>query len=154
MDPIPLLLASILGVAAALLVLLLLRRRGAGAEAAALAQIAGRLDQMAQSQAAQQAALDGRLHAQERNLARTVEDRLSDLNKRVGDRLQESTEKAGKSLSDLAVRLAVIDRAQANIMELSGQVVGVLRAQFIQAGHVLLALDVALLGAEAAHLDP
>ena len=124
MDPIPLLLASILGVAAALLVLLLLRRRGAGAEAAALAQIAGRLDQLAQSQAAQQAALDGRLQAQERNLARTVEERLSDLNKRVGDRLQESTEKAGKSLSDLAVRLAVIDRAQANIMELSGQVVG------------------------------
>ena len=54
----------------------------------------------------------------------TVEERLGDLNKRIGDKLQESAEKAGKSLSDLASRLAVIDRAQANIMELSGQVVG------------------------------
>ncbi len=55
---------------------------------------------------------------------KTVEDRLSDLNKRVGDKLQESSEKAGQSLTELAARLAVIDRAQANIMELSGQVVG------------------------------
>jgi len=79
---------------------------------------------MAQSQAAQQAALDARLQAQERNLARAVDERLGDLNKRIGYKLQESTEKAGKSLSDLASRLAIIDRAQANIMELSGQVVG------------------------------
>ena len=57
-------------------------------------------------------------------MASAVEERLGDLNKRIGDKLQESTEKAGKSLSDLASRLAVIDRAQANIMELSGQVVG------------------------------
>jgi DNA recombination protein RmuC len=104
-----------------LLAMLLLRARSGGS---GVAEIAGRLDQMAQSQAAQQAALDQRLQAQERNLARAVEERLGDLNKRVGDKLQESTEKAGKSLSDLAARLAIIDRAQANIMELSGQVVG------------------------------
>ena len=110
-----------LGLVMALLVVLLLRRGSAGGE---IGQIAGRLDQMAQSQAAQQAALDARLQAQERNLARAVEERLGDLNKRIGDKLQESAEKAGKSLSDLASRLAVIDRAQANIMELSGQVVG------------------------------
>jgi len=120
MDPILLLLALVAALAAAILVLLLRRRPGGEG----LAQIAGRLDQLAQSQAAQQAALDARLQAQERNLARAVEDRLSDLGKRVGDRLQESSEKAGQSLSDLAARLAVIDRAQANIMELSGQVVG------------------------------
>ena len=111
-----LLLAAIVAVLAALLV-----RRSMGG---GIGQIAGRLDQMAQSQAAQQAALDARLQAQERNLARAVDERLGDLNKRIGDKLQESTEKAGKSLSDLASRLAIIDRAQANIMELSGQVVG------------------------------
>jgi DNA recombination protein RmuC len=122
MDPILLLVALLPGVVAAALVLLLLRR--GGRETAALAQITGRLDQLAQSQVAQQAALDGRLQDQERNLARTVEERLGDLGKRVGDRLQESADKAGQSLSDLAARLAVIDRAQANIMELSGQVVG------------------------------
>jgi DNA recombination protein RmuC len=122
----PLLLVSLaLGLALVVLIFLLLRR-GASSSASLgeLAQIAGRLDQMAQSQAAQQAALDGRLQAQERNLARAVDDRLADLGKRVSDRLQESTEKAGKSLSDLAARLAVIDAAQANIMELSTQVVG------------------------------
>ncbi len=112
---------AILLVVIAILAVLVLRMRGSGNE---VAGIAGRLDQMAQSQAAQQAALDQRLQAQERNLARAVEERLGDLNKRVGDKLQESTEKAGKSLSELAARLAVIDRAQANIMELSGQVVG------------------------------
>jgi DNA recombination protein RmuC len=110
-----------LGLVMVLLVVLLLRRGTSGGE---IGQIAGRLDQMAQSQAAQQGALDARLQAQERNLARAVEERLGDLNKRIGDKLQESAEKAGKSLSDLASRLAVIDRAQANIMELSGQVVG------------------------------
>ena len=111
----------VLGLAVVLLAALLLRRGAASGE---VGQIAGRLDQMAQSNAAQQAALDARLQAQERNLTRAVEERLGDLNKRIGDKLQESTEKAGKSLSDLASRLAVIDRAQANIMELSGQVVG------------------------------
>jgi DNA recombination protein RmuC len=121
MDPIPLLLVAALGLGAAVLVLAL--RRG-GAASGGLAQIAGRLDQLAQSQAAQQAALDARLQAQERNLARAVEERLSDLGKRVGDRLQESAEKAGQSLSELASRLAVIDRAQANLSELSSQVVG------------------------------
>jgi DNA recombination protein RmuC len=116
--------SAVLALVAVLLLMLLLRRGGAGAQSSAdLAGIAGRLDQMAQSQSAQQAALDARLQAQERNLARTVEERLSDLNKRVGDRLQESSEKAGKSLTDLAQRLAVIDRAQANIIELSSQVV-------------------------------
>ena len=121
----PLLLVS-LALGLALVVLIFLLRRGASSSASLgeLAQIAGRLDQMAQSQAAQQAALDGRLQAQERNLARAVDDRLGDLGKRVSDRLQESAEKAGKSLSDLAARLAVIDAAQANIMELSSQVSG------------------------------
>ncbi len=116
-----LLVLIVLALVVAVLVVLLLRRGAAGGD---IGQIAGRLDQMAQSQAAQQTALDARLQAQERNLTRTVEERLGDLNKRIGDKLQESTEKAGKSLSDLASRLAVIDRAQANIMELSGQVVG------------------------------
>src|SRR5262245_3977965 len=111
-----LLVLLVLATVVALLVVLLLRRSATSE----IGQIAGRLDQMAQSQAAQQAALDARLQAQERNLARAVEERLSDLNKRVGDRLQESTDKASKSLSDLASRLAVIDRAQANIIELSG----------------------------------
>jgi DNA recombination protein RmuC len=122
MDPILPFLVVTIGLGA--LALLLLWRRGGTGKGGEFAQITGRLDQLAQSQAAQQAALDARLQTQERNLARAVEERLSDLGKRVGDRLQESAEKAGQSLSDLASRLAVIDRAQANLTELSSQVVG------------------------------
>ena len=65
-----------------------------------------------------------RLQAQERVLTRSLEERLAELGQRVGDRLQEQTTQATKSLSDLRERLAVIDAAQKNITELSSQVVG------------------------------
>ncbi len=85
MDP-----TLILAIAAALAVgalaaVLLLRGHGAGAAS----EIAGRLTQMAESQAATQAQLAERLQAQERTLAKAVEERLVDFSKRVGDRLQE-----------------------------------------------------------------
>ena len=41
---------------------------------------------------------------------------------RMGNSLQEQTEKTHKNLSDLAARLAVIDAANAKIGELTGQV--------------------------------
>ena len=107
---------------------LLLRRPRAEAVAAPLAQamaeLQGRLAQMAESQAATQSALGERMQAQERALARHLEDRLADLGKRVGDRLQEQTTQSTKSLTELRERLAVIDAAQKNITELSSQVVG------------------------------
>lgn len=122
-----LIVAALAGVAAmAALVLVLARRtasEGAGPEAA-LAELAGRLAQLGESQAAQQAALSERLQAQERALAKALEERLADLGKRVGDRLQEQTTAATQSLAELKERLAVIDAAQKNITELSSQVVG------------------------------
>ncbi len=99
------------------------REQAARAEAA-LAALGGRLAQMGESQAAQQAALSERLQAQERALTKAIEERLADLGKRVGDRLQEQTTAAGQSLAELKERLAVIDAAQKNITELSSQVVG------------------------------
>jgi DNA recombination protein RmuC len=137
------LVVALIAAAAALaaLVAVLLSRRGgadqAGAQAreqaareeaaraeAALASLAGRLGQMGETQAAQQAALSDRLQAQERALTKAIEERLADLGKRVGDRLQEQTTAATQSLSELKERLAVIDAAQKNITELSSQVVG------------------------------
>ncbi len=53
-----------------------------------------------------------------------MEERLTDFSKRVGDRLQESSTRSHNALADLRERLAVIDRAQKNITELSTQVVG------------------------------
>jgi DNA recombination protein RmuC len=118
-------------VAATLLVLaavLVLRRPRPELVTAPLAQMVaelqGRLAQMSQSQVATQAAVAERLQAQERILTRSLEERLAELGQRVGDRLQEQTTQATKSLSDLRERLAVIDAAQKNISELSSQVVG------------------------------
>jgi DNA recombination protein RmuC len=88
------------------------------------AEIVGRLAQMAESQAATQAQLSERLQAQERTLAKAVEERLADFSKRIGDRLQQSATQSQTTLTDLRERLAVIDKAQKNITELSTQVVG------------------------------
>ena len=120
-----------LAVAATLLVLatvLLLRRPRPELVTAPLAQMVaelqGRLAQMSESQVATQAAVTERLQEQERILTRSLEERLGELGRRVGDRLQEQTTQATKSLSDLRERLAVIDAAQKNISELSSKVVG------------------------------
>jgi len=120
-----------LAVAATLLVLatvLIVRRPRPELITAPLAQMVaelqGRLAQMSQGQVATQAAVTERLQAQERILTRSLEERLAELGQRVGDRLQEQTTQATKSLSDLRERLAVIDAAQKNITELSSQVVG------------------------------
>ena len=67
-----------------------------------------------------QAELSGRLqHAQ-----LGTDQRLEMLTKRVGDGLNQQTEKTGQTLKALNERLAVIDAAQKNISDLSSQMVG------------------------------
>ena len=114
----------LLGLAVLGLALLLLRRPGGSRMLTGQAELAGRLGQLADSQAAGQAQLSERLQAQERALAQTLEERLGDLGRRVGDRLQEQSQQAGQALGALQERLAVIDAAQKNITELSSQMVG------------------------------
>jgi DNA recombination protein RmuC len=106
------------GLIAAILAVVLMRR-GEGRSA-----LEGRLAQMAESQAAAQAQLSERLQAQERALARAVEERLSELGQRVGESLHRTSEATHANLSELKARLAVIESAQKSISELSGQVVG------------------------------
>lgn len=114
---------------------LALRARGAGAETEALsraldgmaqqqAALTGRLAQLAETQAAAQNQLSERLQAQERALAKSVEERLAALGKRMDDGLQASSQRQASTMHDLRERLAVIDAAQKNITELSAQVVG------------------------------
>ena len=91
--------ALVFGVLAALL---LMRGRG-GAD---VAEVAGRLAQMADAQAAAQAQLAERLQAQERAVTKAVEDRLTDFSRRVGDRLQQSATQNQGALTDLRERLA------------------------------------------------
>ena len=107
---------AVLGLA----LLLLLRRPGGTQMLTGQAELAGRLGQLADSQAASQAQIAERLQTQERAL----EERLSDFGQRVGDRLLEQSRQAGQVLGALQERLAVIDAAQKNITELSSQIVG------------------------------
>ncbi len=77
------------------------------------AALQGRLDQMAQSS---QSGQEG--------LRKSMDERLDAVSKRVGDSLNQSQEKSTEALRHLYERLAIIDSAQKNISELSGEVTG------------------------------
>ncbi|MBK19137.1 MAG: DNA recombination protein RmuC [Rhodospirillaceae bacterium] len=109
-------------VLAAALVVVLLKNKSGPADQQS--ELIGRLTQMAESNAAQQAQFSERLQAQERALSKTLEERLADLSRRIGENLQQSSTKTGETMTKLQERLAVIDAAQKNITELSSQVVG------------------------------
>ena len=113
-------LGLLLGV---ILALVLSSGRSARAETE-MAALQGRLAQMAETQAAQQSQLAERLQSQERSVTNSLEQRLAELSRRVGDQLTQSSARHNESMTDLRERLAVIDRAQKNITELSTQVVG------------------------------
>jgi DNA recombination protein RmuC len=120
-------LISILAILAALALgglAIYLANRGRGQGASETGQIVGRLAQMAESQAATQAQLSERLQAQERTVTKALDERLTEFSKRIGERLKESSTQSQTTLTDLRERLAVIDKAQKNIAELSTQVVG------------------------------
>jgi DNA recombination protein RmuC len=117
-------------------VCMLLLRRGQGDDGAdriaanighltaAQTELAGRLSQLAENSAVNQAQLSERLQAQERAVTKTLEERLADLTRRVGENLQKNATHTGETMARLQERLAIIDTAQKNITELSGQVVG------------------------------
>jgi len=115
-------LAAVIAAGAAVAVTLALARRGGGADAAealvarvaaSQAELAGRLDQISAVSAATQA-----------ELRQALDQRLDAVTKRVSDTLTEQGKNHQTVLEGLRERLAVIDRAQSNIAELSGQVVG------------------------------
>src|SRR5882724_73936 len=82
----PLIIAVLLlGLVVLGLALLLWRRPGEAAALIGQAELVGRLSQLAESQSTAQALLAERLQAQERALAHTLEERLNDLGRRVGD---------------------------------------------------------------------
>jgi DNA recombination protein RmuC len=80
--------------------------------ASAQSEIAGRFSQAIESQAKSQS-----------ELQRAVAERLEALDKRLGDNLKDTAAKTAESLGGLQQRLVVIDEAQKNLADLSGQVV-------------------------------
>lgn len=112
-------LAAVVAIAVAIVVLWLARRDRAAADdavqrmTAAQSEMAGRLAQMGEAQAAQQA-----------QTAKMLQERLDAVAERVGQGLHQHTEKTGKTMNEIHERLAVIDSAQKNLTDLSQQMVG------------------------------
>ncbi len=79
----------------------------------AQSQLSGRMAAMADAQAKREA-----------ELTRTLNERLDQVSKRLGDGLEDNTKKTGETLGNLHTRLALIDEAQKKLGELSGQMVG------------------------------
>ena len=118
-------LGSALALVAAALILFLAMRGGrseAGASREA-AEIAGQLTQMAGAQTAALAQITERLQGQERLLTQMLQERLEAVTARVGETLEKTAQAQASTLGELRERIARIDAAQANITELSTQMV-------------------------------
>lgn len=64
------------------------------------------------------------LQAQERAVTKVLEERLTDVSRRVGDTLEKSSAATATTMTDLRERLVKIDEAQKNLAGLSGDVIG------------------------------
>jgi DNA recombination protein RmuC len=120
------------GIALALGVLLVLILRAAGRSAtmaAPLMREIGWLSQRVQQLGDGQERLAGGLHHVSESQAlsqsamiKVMEQRLAEVQARMGESLQGSATRTARSLGDLQQRLETIDKAQANIEKLSGNV--------------------------------
>ncbi len=139
MDIVLPILVALLALAAGLALFVLVRGRGAGAGSATLLEQVDRMAQqvragqvemdarlkgLADIQGAAQSAVAERLHQQERLLSKTLEDRLAEISRRLGEGIQKSSVQSLETMGKLEARLAVIDKAQENITQLSNQMVG------------------------------
>jgi DNA recombination protein RmuC len=130
----PLVLAALAGagVLALLLLLVVLTMRAAGRAARSaepLAHQVGQLGYRVQALSDGQQQLSGGLHhvseAQARaqtQMLQLMEQRLAEVSEKMGEHLHGSATRTARSLGDLQQRLETIDKAQANIEKLSGNV--------------------------------
>lgn len=126
---------SVISLAIAVFALMRKKDEGPDPQSEALAQqilemsrvqseLTGRLAQMNENQSRAQQTVNERLQTQERAITKTLDERLNNLTHRMGEGLLEQTKSTAKHMSTLSERLAVIDTAQKNIMDLSQQMVG------------------------------
>ena len=128
-DPLALIIA---GVVLAVLGLLLLVLRAAGRSAQStepLLREMGWLGQRVQSLSDGQERLAGGLHhvseaqaVSQTAMLQVMEQRLAEVQRQMGESLQGNSVRTARSLGDLHQRLETIDKAQANIEKLSGNV--------------------------------
>ena len=130
----PIVLAVLAGamLVALMLILLILAVRAAGRSARAtepLAQQMGALGHRVQALSDGQHQLAGGLThvseaqaASQANMLRLMEQRLAEVSRSMHENLQGSAQRTSRSLGELQQRLETIDKAQANIEKLSGDV--------------------------------
>jgi DNA recombination protein RmuC len=124
------LIVAVAAAAIALAVAILaLRARGQASDpelirlAQSQSELVGSLKTLVDQSAAAQSATAERLQAQERALAKALEDRFADITKRVGEHLEKSAQATSTTIGDLRERLVKIDEAQKGLAELSTHVV-------------------------------
>jgi DNA recombination protein RmuC len=112
-------------------VLLLKSRRERAVEAAAAAERAYEMDDKVAELTRIQAEMTGRVQtiaevfgSRQSDFARVISERIDGLQHRVGQGLEATTRHQGEHLSKLNERLAVIDAAQKNLTDLTGEIVG------------------------------
>lgn len=86
-------------------------------------ELVGSLKTLVDQSAAAQSATAERLQAQERALAKALEERFADITKRVGDSIEKTAQQTSTTMGDLRERLVKIDEAQKSLTELSTHVV-------------------------------
>jgi DNA recombination protein RmuC len=86
-------------------------------------ELAGRLAGLGDNQLQLQANLADRLSVQERELGRTLDEKLRNIDLKLAGGLQQSTQQTTTTLTEIRERLAVIDAAQSRLTNLSEQVV-------------------------------
>ncbi len=86
-------------------------------------QLVGKVDGLAQHQAASMGALKDSVHVSQTKLSAELGQHLEQVKEKVGVNLTDAARATAASLGELTQRLEAIDKAQANIADLSQQVV-------------------------------
>jgi len=113
---------SILFILAICLIIVLLfmisRKKSSNIQSDSIAELKGQLSQMVQASSQQQQNITSQLSEQSARMEQT----LSNFRQQLGHSLQQQTQSTHDNLTKLSERLAVIDRANSQITELTGQV--------------------------------
>ena len=100
------------------LLFIISRKKSSNIQSVIIAELKGQLSQMVQASSQQQQNITSQLSEQSARMEQT----LSNFRQQLGHSLQQQTQSTHDNLTKLSERLAVIDRANSQITELTGQV--------------------------------
>lgn len=103
---------------------LLLALRNKGGSSDQLGALMQEIDRKTQDLSGRLAQLSDDSRKSQSELSKALQDRLDNVGQRMGQSLEDAATKTAKSMGEINTRLSVIDDAQKNIMELSGDIMG------------------------------